>query len=55
MSKSVEKWLKMGTLMSGRDVFQYSNPKILEYIKANNGDVMVFETDKEHWVQPGQL
>ena len=42
-------------VFSNQYVFEYSNPKVLEYIKANNGDIMVFEAHKADWMQPGQL
>ena len=27
-------------------VFEHLNPKVLEYIRTNNGDIMIFEADK---------
>ena len=29
-----------------------SHPKVLEYIKAKNADIMVYEADKGDWMQP---
>ena len=34
-------------------VFEYSNAKVFEYIKANNAKIMAYEADKdkEDWMQ----
>ena len=29
-----------------------SNPKVLEYIKAKDADIMVYEAEKRDWMQP---